>query len=194
MSRNWTHSLLNHVSTGLWPRHPAFDGNRGGRDDVAPLAAAAARGDPGATRALIGAIAGPVGMTVRRVLGPRHRDVDDVTQEAIVGLLGALDGFRGECTVTQFARRVAVFTALAARRRHRTVNRWIVADGLGDVARGVPAGPDDLPIAHVEAARRREIVLGLLGRLPPMLADAVVLYCVLGHTAEEIASMTRVPV
>jgi RNA polymerase sigma factor (sigma-70 family) len=128
------------------------------------------------------------------VLGPQHRDVDDVTQEAIVGLLGALEGFRGECTVTQFARRVALLTALAARRRHRTVDRWIVADGLSDVAYGVPAALDDLPIAQIEAARRREVVLGILARMPPTLADAVVLYCVLGHTAEEIASMTAVPV
>jgi RNA polymerase sigma-70 factor (ECF subfamily) len=162
------------------------------RDELAGLAAAVGRHEAHAVRTFLLTIAGTVRGAVRTVLGPRHSDIDDVTQEATLGLLDALARFRGECTVAQFAGRVAVFTARAARRRQQTQERWVVADDA--VGEATASDPDSSPLVQVEASRRREEVRRLLDHLSPVLGEAMVLYFVLGHTAEEIAAMTQVPI
>ena len=74
----------------------ATEGRRGPPDQLAALAAAVAGGNPTAVRTFINAVGGTILVAVRMVLGPRHHDVDDVTQDAIVGLLEALPRFRGD--------------------------------------------------------------------------------------------------
>lgn len=165
---------------------------RPSRDELAALAAAAARRDPRAVRAVIRALGETIRRSVRMVLGAHNGDVEDVTQEATIGLLDALARFRGECSVPQFARRVAVLTALAAKRRQQTVARWIVADDT--VAEQRASRSEDSPLARMEAMRRRQWLRRLLDNLPDVLAETVVSYFILGHTAEEIAAMTSVPV
>ena len=71
---------------------------------------------------LLFGLAGPERI-VRKVLGRGHPDIDDVTQDAVIALLTALLTFRGECSVEHFANRIALLTALAARRRSRS-RRW----------------------------------------------------------------------
>ena len=173
-------------------RQRADDKMSPSRDELAVLAEAAVRGDPHAVRTFTMAVAGTLRGAVRMVLGPQHSDVDDVTQEAAMGLLSALPRFRGECTVAQYARRVAVLTAMAARRRQHNQERWTVVD---DAARdGVSSAPASSPLAQGEAARRRSVMRRLLDDLPEALGEAMVHYFMLGHTAEEIAAMTHVPV
>ena len=166
---------------------------RGPPDRLASLAAAVAGGDPGAVRTFINAVGGTVLVAVRMVLGPRHHDVDDVTQDAIIGLLEALPRFRGDCSVAHFAGRVAVLTAMAARRRQQTRDRWVVPedDVGGDFA---PTGPESSPLVHLERARRRDAVRRLLDDLPESLGEAMALHFMLGHTAQEIAAATQVSV
>jgi len=165
---------------------------RGPRDDLACLAAAVSSGDPAAVRTFVNAVGGVVLGAVRMVLGAGNGDVEDVAQDAIVGLLAALPRFRGECTVAHFAGRVAILTAMAARRRQRTRDRWIVSDDAeGERA---AAGPETSPLSHLEACRRRASVRRLLDELTEPVAEAVALHFILGHTVEEIAAATRVPV
>jgi RNA polymerase sigma factor (sigma-70 family) len=165
---------------------------RGPRDDLAPLASAGASGDAEAARTLVMAVGGAVLVAVRMVLGPGHRDVDDVTQDAIIGLLEALPRFRGDCTVAHFAGRVAVLTAMAARRRQQTRDRWVVADGVeGEF---VPASPESSPLARLEAARRRDAIRRLFDELPEPIGEAMALHFMLGHTVQEIAANAQVPV
>ena len=165
---------------------------RGPRDDLAPLASAVAGGDPEAVRTFVTAVGGTVLSAVRMVLGPKHRDVDDVTQDALVGLLEALGRFRGECTVAHFAGRVAVLTAMAARRRQRTRDHWVVpAEAEGD---RVAAGPESSPLAQLEAQRRRAAVRQLLDELPEPIGESMALRFMLDHTVEEIAAATNVSV
>jgi RNA polymerase sigma factor (sigma-70 family) len=158
------------------------------RDDLASLAAAVARGDREAVRTFVMATGGMVRSGVRMVLG--GGDVEDVTQDAMIELLRALPRFRGECTVAQFAARVAVLTAMAARRRRRTQERWIARDACQDDA----AGAETTPHAEAEAERRRAAVRRLLDELPEAIAEAMALYFVLGHTVQEIAAATNAPV
>src|SRR4051794_15105878 len=85
-------------------------------DPLADLARAAAAGEPRAVRTFIVTVGPHVLRVVRRVMGASHPDADDVAQEAAVGIIDALPRHRGECTVLHFACRVAVLTAMKARR------------------------------------------------------------------------------
>jgi RNA polymerase sigma factor (sigma-70 family) len=171
----------------------ASDGpSHGPRDELAALARAYVQGDVVAGRTLVSAVGGTVLGAIRMVLGPGHRDVEDVAQDAIIGLLEGLRRFRGECTVAHFAGRVAVLTAMAARRRQQTRDRWVVAhDPEGG---GVPAGPDSSPLAQLEAARRRQTIRQLLDQLPESIAEAFALHFMLGYTVQEVAAAAHVPV
>ena len=81
---------------------------------------------------------------VRKVMGHQHPDVEDVTQDAVLALLGSLETFRGACSVEHFARRIA------------PSRRW--ARGGGAKVRSAPEAEaeggaiDDLP--GDEPARR----------------------------------------
>jgi RNA polymerase sigma-70 factor (ECF subfamily) len=128
---------------------------------------------------------------VRRVLGSHHPDVEDVTQEAAVGLLRALGTFRRDCTVLHFACRIAVLASLAARRRHRfelSLYDSSEADVFNHTAADMPG-----PAENLASSRRRVILRELVDSLPNAQAEALVLHCVLGHSIDEIGRMTGVP-
>src|SRR5690606_30367517 len=80
------------------------------------LALRASEGEATAIRELIMELGGPMLRTVRKVLGMNHPDVEDVTQEAVMGLLSSLQNFRGDCSISHFAHQVALRRALHARR------------------------------------------------------------------------------
>jgi RNA polymerase sigma-70 factor (ECF subfamily) len=166
---------------------------QGGPDDpLRALAAAAAHGDREAQRTLLVAIGPSLLRIVRGVLGNAHPDVEDTLQEAMVAVHLALRSFRGECTTLHFACRVAVQTAMNARRkagyRSRLTPSTAPAD-LVDLARD-----DSSPSQLVEAARRREALRQLLCELPAVQAEVLALHTLLGHTVEETAAATQVPV
>jgi RNA polymerase sigma factor (sigma-70 family) len=173
-------------------RRPDESDRAAPRDDLAPLSAAVVRGEPEAIRTFVMATGGAVRRAARMVLGPAHADVDDVTQDAMIELLRALPRFRGECTIARFAARVAVLTAMAARRRRGTRDRWIDRQEVEEESWA--AAPEMSPLAHAEAARRREAVRRLLDELPEAIADAMALHFIAGHTAQEIAAAAHVPV
>ena len=89
------------------------------RDELVTLARAAAGGSSDAVRTLIMSVTPAILRTVRGVMGTAHPDVEDVAQESVWRLVNALPGFRYECGVLHFACKVAVHTALNARRRER---------------------------------------------------------------------------
>jgi hypothetical protein len=73
-------------------------------------------GQMAAQRTLLAALGPALLRVIRAVLGSKHPDVEDVLQEAMVGIHSALAGFRGESTITHFACRIALKTALKVRR------------------------------------------------------------------------------
>jgi len=159
-------------------------------DELLPLANAASLGEPEAVNTLVVSVGGGMLKTVRKVLGPGHPDVEDVTQDAVLALLSSLRAFRGECTVAHFAHRVALLTALAARRRLRTRDRWTEADTTPESVAD-ERGPS--PLTRAIASRRRAIVRELFDELSEPMAEALALHFVLGYTVEEIAASTEVP-
>lgn len=154
-------------------------------DPLLPLARLAGQGDRNAMRELVKAVGPAMLRAVRKVMGPRTAEVEDVLQEAAEGLLQALVSFRGQCTVLHFACRVAVLSALSSRRQASFRAELVVGDpDAGENAASLAPSP----IEGVAASRRRQVVGQLLDELPPAQAEVLVLHCALGFTVDEIAA------
>jgi RNA polymerase sigma-70 factor (ECF subfamily) len=128
-------------------------------------------------------------MTVRKILGAGHPDIDDVAQDAVIALLDALASFRGDSSVITFAHRVALLTALAARRRNATRQRYHNVAAIEQCLDTEPKSPQTLLLAK----RKREQLLSLLDELPDATAEALALHFVLGMTVDEIAEVADAP-
>lgn len=154
------------------------------------LANAAATGDVVATRELLAKLGPRVRRVVRAVLGPRQLgELDDVAQQAMLALVLALPQFRGECEPVHFASRIAARTAIAAARRARA------AMGRRDDAADLDAVEADAapPSRQATASRHASALRELLTRIPPEQAETIALRVVLGHSLEEVAEATGVP-
>jgi RNA polymerase sigma factor (sigma-70 family) len=114
-----------------------------------------------------------------------------VVQEAVFSVMHALPKFREECTVLHFVCRLAVLTAMTARRRDAALKRPKTRDTL-DVEQLPQSLPtvDQALVARISAEAVREI----LAALPPVQAEALALQAILGYTLEEIAVATGAPV
>lgn len=162
----------------------AAAGETGTQDALLPKVRLAAHGDRDAARELVKAVGPAMLRAVRKVMGHRTSDVEDVLQEAVEGLLLALPSFKGQCTVLHFACRVAVLSALASRRR-ATFRAEFVVDAP-EASEQAPS-PAASPLEGVSANRRRQVVGQLLDDLPPAQSEVLVLHCALGFSVEEIA-------
>lgn len=159
-------------------------------DELLPLARAAADGDAAGIRTLVMEVGPSMLRTVRKVLGPNHAEVEDVTQDAVIAFIDELPGFRAECSVRHFANRIALLTALTASRRLHVRARH------DDREAAIDACVDDRsqsPLATAISSRRRQLLLDLLHRLPEPTAEALALHFIFGHTVEEIAALAGVP-
>ncbi len=134
-------------------------------------------------------LTGPVMLRViKRVLGAQADEVEDVLQEASLGLLGSLRGFRGECTLRHYAGRIAARHAIRARRRREREREKVVA--LREWAESRDRGTHaPLHEQHEDERLFRE----LLSKLPEAQAEALVLRVVLGHSLPEIAEAVGAP-
>ncbi len=154
-------------------------------DPLLLLARLAGRGDRTAMRELVKAVAPAMLRAVRKVMGSRSTDVEDVLQEAVEGLLQALASFRGQCTTLHFACRVAVLSALASRRRASfRAEIMVEAPEAGETAPSLAPSP----MEGAAANRRRQLIGQLLDELPPAQSEVLVLHCALGFTVDEIAA------
>jgi RNA polymerase sigma-70 factor (ECF subfamily) len=161
-----------------------------GQDLLGPLATRASRGERVAMRHLLEAIAPQILNAVRSVVGNVGVDAEDVTQESLVALVHAMPAFRAECTVLHYATRIAVRTALAARRRA------VAGDvRLEQIQRDTAATdpPPPSPAQEALSSRRRELVRSLLDDLPEAQANAFAMRILLGYSMQEVASSTGAP-
>jgi len=159
-------------------------------DELLPLARAASNGNPDAAATLIAHLGAPILSVVRRVMGRDSADVDDVAQDAVLAFLGGLARFRGECSVAHFAQRIALLSAITARRRMHVRSRIAVVGGqsVEDMSDETIASP----LSNTIARRRCEIVRALLDELPDVIAETLALHFILGYTVEEIAETASV--
>lgn len=127
---------------------------------------------------------------IRQVLGRSAPEAEDVMQDAAEGLLRALPSFRGGCTVLHFACRVAVYSALAWRRKVSFRAQWI-ADGEDLEEQVAVASPS--PPERLARARQREALEMLLDEIPAPQAETLLLHCALDFTVDEIAAAVGRP-
>jgi RNA polymerase sigma-70 factor (ECF subfamily) len=153
------------------------------------LALRAAQGDLEATQALLGYLSPVVRRVVAGVIGTSHADFDDVSQQSLIAVLGALPSFRGECSPAGYASRIAFRVALRVRQqRGRELSRL---DALAHHLPGEPASPSPSEVSS--AQRRREVLRELLSQLPEEQAETLALRVVLGWSLDEIAQATGAP-
>lgn len=155
-------------------------------DELLSLVLAARAGDRSAKGTLISVLTPQVFRQVRRILGSAHPDVDDVTQEAVLEVMQALERFRNECTVLHFASRIAVKIAIDARRReaYRARREPELEASLSAALDEHSATPEQ----HAAANSALEAVRRLLDNLPAAQAEALALHFVVGLTVAEIAA------
>jgi RNA polymerase sigma factor (sigma-70 family) len=158
-------------------------------DALSSLARAAAGGRADAVRTLIMSVTPAMLRAVRGVLGTAHPDVEDSAQEAVFRFVSALPGFRYECSVLHFACKVAVHTALNARRHARSRG----AGKLDALDFGDHVSPGPSPAQELASAARREAVRQLFASLPTAQAEVFVMHIVLGFSVEETADACEVP-
>jgi RNA polymerase sigma-70 factor (ECF subfamily) len=160
-------------------------------DPLKSLVSATIRGDTNAERTLLVTLGPTLLRAVRGVLGGSHPDVEDALQDSMAAVHAALPRFRGECKTLHFACRVAVQTALSARRRASYRHRHtpsVSPDELSELA------TDERSPAEAQAAlARRNALRQLLDELPAVQAEALVLHVVLGYSIDETARATECP-
>jgi RNA polymerase sigma-70 factor, ECF subfamily len=158
------------------------DGTRASPVGDAELVARCRRGDAAAKRELLVRVL-PAVRGATRTLLPQRADADDAAQQALLDLLGGLDGFRGDGSIAGWARTIAVRAALrhaARQRRHASL-----VDPEPVLAEHPTAGPDDE--SFVEQLPRAVAVY--LDALPPVQRQALVLRHGLGYTVPELAAL-----
>ncbi len=163
----------------------------GPRDELAELAKVAVRGDAAALRTFLATIMPHLLRVTRRVLGPSHPFVEDVAHDAAYAVVQQLPQFRGESSVLNFARRVAVLTAMNVRRRDAAQKRARLRDSADpDTFQAEMANPEQRAASDALLPVIRE----LLDELPEAQAEAFALNVILGYTIAEIAELSRAPV
>lgn len=162
-------------------------------DELLPLAEAAAAGDVGALRTLLVVLGPELLRVVRRLLGSRHPDAEDVAQECAVALVQALPRFRGECSTRHFAARVALHQSMAARRGWLAQKRALPTPEAA-VDADETAIDEPCPEARAITSERAEAVRALCDELPAPQAEALALHVVLGYTVHEAAALLAAPV
>ncbi len=177
-------------------------------DPLKGLVVDARSGHPAAVRALLDAVAPTMLAVVRAVLGRGDRDVEDVLQDSLVGVVQGLSSFRGESSMMHFARSIALRRSLDQRRKRarRGHEVSLLQDGSHELA---VSGADDpsssgtvatlrattqSPAASVVAQRRRDAFRCLLGSLRPEQAEAFAQRVLFGYSKEEIARETGVSI
>lgn len=139
---------------------------------------------PEVTRELLLHITPAVLGAVRRVIGHRHPEEEDLAQEALKAFIVALPNFRGECTLRHFARRIAVQRCIDGIRRSQTRRK-----GLELLANSTVASehPQLVPQQRLRAAWN-----DALTQVSTSQAEALGLRYVLGYSVDEIAETAGV--
>ncbi|HLT34956.1 MAG TPA: RNA polymerase sigma factor [Enhygromyxa sp.] len=143
---------------------------------------AAGDGDVRAQRWLIEAVIGDVRGVARALVREVH-EVDDAAQFALLQVLKAAAGFRGEASLRHWARCVATRAVLKHRARQR---RHLVWEGDADLLEAIDVDVPDHPEEQLPRSLRE-----YLAELPIEQAEALVLHHALGYSIAEIAEIAE---
>ena len=156
-------------------------------DDHA-LIAGARSGDSAIASALCNRLWPQVDRTIRKLLGRRDTDHEDLSQLALFEIVRTIDRYRGDCSLDTWSQTVTAHVVFKYIRRRRTERR-IFADALAD---------DDMPAAPM-AGEHRSLTRDILARVATHLekmnegrAWTFVMHELMGYELKEIAEMTNV--
>lgn len=157
------------------------------------LVAAIRRGDSNCAHALYDRLQPAIEHTIRRVLRQRTELCDDLVQitfERIIRAIGD-NRFAGQSTLATWASAIAGHVAIDALRRAVRERRLFSEVPPAEVT---PTAFTERGLAERRLEARSEIqrLHGVLGKMKPSLAETVVLYDVLGHSLEEVATLMGV--
>lgn len=120
-------------------------------------------------------------------LAARSPDVDDMTQRALIEVLGSCASYRGESSLEAWADRITTRTVMRLIKKNRASEAREQA--VEDVPE-YPAWSHDAEVPADVSDQRREMA-ALLARLPEERREAMVLKHVHGYSVEEIAEATK---
>jgi RNA polymerase sigma-70 factor (ECF subfamily) len=175
------------VPTGTPPKKPRLPAPA---LDDSELLASVERGDPDVAVALHDRLRPVVERALRRLLGARDRDHEDLTQQAMIEVVFTIDRFRRDCPLDAWASTVAAHVAYKHLRRRTTERRIFEALRLDD---------DNVALAHGtshETSARSTLrrVLTHLDEIDELKAWAYVLHDVCGYDLREVAAITETTV
>jgi len=148
-------------------------------------ARAALGGDPTALRDFLRAIAPLVRRVCRGVMGRDNSELEDAIQDCLIDVARSLPQFRFEGSAAHYVTKIALRRAIATRDRARERAKQ---EASLDASSAPVASVDPTPAAN------SELVRNLLDDLNEAQAKALLMRIMLGHSIDEIASMTGVSV
>jgi RNA polymerase sigma-70 factor (ECF subfamily) len=162
--------------------------------DDSQLLASIRAGDPDAAAALHDRLRPVVERAIRRLLGRRDRDHEDLTQQAMIEVVYTIDRFRGDCPLDAWASTVAAHVVYNHIRRRTTERR------IFDEAHAARLEDDDAPaslrsLSRDTAARSTlKRVMSHLDAIDEVKAWTYVLHDVCGYDLREVAEITETSV
>jgi RNA polymerase sigma-70 factor (ECF subfamily) len=165
------------------PARPALDDSE--------LLASLRAGDVGAATALHDRVRAQVDRTIRRLLGPRDLDHEDLAQLAMIELVSTIGRYRGDCSLDSWTSTLTAHVVYKHIRRRKTERRIF---GVLD--------PDFLAETRSSSKTVRDAILrSVMGRVRAHLAEideskawTFLLHDVCGYDLREIAEITGVSV
>jgi RNA polymerase sigma-70 factor (ECF subfamily) len=159
--------------------------------DDSELLAALRAGDVGAASALHDRVRAQVDRTIRRLLGPRDLDHEDLAQLAMIELVSTIGRYRGDCSLDSWTSTLTAHVVYKHIRRRKTERRIF---GVLDA--------DFLAETRSSSKTVRDAILrSVMGRVRAHLAQidetkawTFVLHDVCGYDLREIAEITGVSV
>jgi len=144
-------------------------------------ARAALGGDPSALREFLRAVAPIVRRACRGVMGRDNPELEDAIQDCLIDVARSLPQFRFEGSAAHYVTKIAMRRAIATRDRARAREKQQATLEASDL-------PGPTPAAHADLVRN------LLDDLNEAQARALLMRIMLGHSIDEIATMTGVSV
>ena len=159
--------------------------------DDSELLAAVQRGDPEAAVALHDRLRPVVERALRRLLGPRDRDHEDLAQQAMIEVVFTIDRFRRDCPLDAWASTVAAHIAYNHMRRRTTERRIFESLRLDD---DTPMALSHGAVRETTARSTLRRVLTHLDEIDEAKAWAYMLHDVCGYDLREVAQITNTSV
>jgi RNA polymerase sigma-70 factor (ECF subfamily) len=159
--------------------------------DDTELLSALRRGDASAAASLHDRARPVVDRTIRRLLGPRDVDCEDVAQLVMIELVTTIDRYRGDCSLDSWTSTIAAHVVYKHIRRRRTERRIFGAldtDLLGVARSSSKPGQEVLMRDVVRRVREH------LEAMDETKAWTFLLHDVSGYDLREIAQITGVSV